>query len=213
MEQIGEALIKAVEECAPDVLIFGGDLVAHTALYPAAFEILSKLNAPVKLAVFGNWERKNRSWLSSKRIEQGFRDAGFRLLSNESFTINGIQFSGVEDFRFGVPRIPLADPAAQFRCLISHNPDFAGKCSAEALAGYHLVLSGHTHGGQIRLPLFGAVRTSSVYWKRFEYGVCTHRVKPSVAVTSGIGATYVMKRFRCPPEMLLVNLVPDDANL
>lgn len=209
VDLIGDALIRSVEEISPDILIFGGDLVSHTVLYPAAFEILSKLKAPVKLAVSGNWERKTRSWLSSALIEQGFRNAGFRLLSNESLTINGIQFSGVEDFRFGTPQIPPADPAASCRFLISHNPDIAGKSSIEDLSGYHLILSGHTHGGQIRIPLFGALRTSSIYWKRFEYGICSHPRKPSVAVSSGIGATYVMKRFRCPPEMLLISLVSD----
>ena len=188
------------------MLIFGGDLVSHTTLYPAAFEILSQMKASLKLAVFGNWERKTRKWLPSAAVEQGFRNAGFRLLSNDSLSYKGIQFSGVEDFRFGSPKIPKADPNAKFRCLISHNPDVIGKSSAGELNGYQLALCGHTHGGQIRLPLFGAVRTSSVYWKRFEYGLCSFPGKPLVAVSSGIGATYIMKRFRCPPEMLLIDL-------
>ncbi|MBQ9771507.1 MAG: metallophosphoesterase [Lentisphaeria bacterium] len=203
---IGDALIRSVEEVAPDVLIFGGDLVSHTVLYPEAFRILSQLNAPVKLAVCGNWERKTRSWLPAGMIERGFRDAGFQLLQNETVTVNGVQFSGVEDFRYGRPVIPAANPDAAFRCLISHNPDMIGKTAAEALSGYHLALSGHTHGGQIRLPLFGAVLTSSVYWKRFEYGLCTHPEKLPVVVSAGIGGTFIMNRLFCPPEMLLVSL-------
>ena len=205
-DQIGETLIRSVNEIAPDVLIFGGDLVGHTVYYPAAFEILSKMNAPVKLAVYGNWERKTRSWLPSVPVEAGFRKAGFQLLFNRSVMFRGIQFSGVEDFRFDSPSIPEIEPDAKFRCLISHNPDVIGKSSAEQLSGYDLALCGHTHGGQIRIPFFGALRTSSVYWKRFEYGLCTHPEKPVVAVTSGIGATFIMKRFRCPPEMLLITL-------
>ena len=206
VEKIGDALIRAVEELSPEVLIFGGDLVSHTVYYPDAFRILSQLNAPVKLAVFGNWERKQRSWLPSGVIERGFRDVGFQLLLNRSVTVSGIQFSGVEDYRFGSPVIPRIDPDAIFRCLISHNPDIVGKSPPELLSGYDLALCGHTHGGQIRIPLFGALRTSSVYWKRFEYGVCRHPKKPPVAVSSGIGATYIMKRFRCPPELLMVQL-------
>ena len=122
-DQIGETLIRSVNEIAPDVLIFGGDLVGHTVHYPAAFEILSKMNAPVKLAVYGNWERKTRSWLPSAPVEAGFRKAGFQLLFNRSVMFRGIQFSGVEDFRFDSPTIPEIEPDAKFRCLISHNPD------------------------------------------------------------------------------------------
>ncbi|MBE6405395.1 MAG: hypothetical protein E7040_05180 [Lentisphaerae bacterium] len=206
IDKIGEALIRSVEEVSPDVLIFGGDLVSHTVLYPEAFQILARLKAPVKLAVFGNWERKTHAWLPSAKIEQGFRDAGFRFLLNDTVTIGGIQFSGVEDFRYGNPVIPAADPDAAFRCLISHNPDVIGTASPEELSGYHLALCGHTHGGQIRLPLFGAVLTSSIYWKRFEYGLCCHPGKPPVAVTAGVGGTFIMNRFCCPPEMLLIQI-------
>ncbi len=210
-EEIGNAIIRSVDEISPDVLIFGGDLVSHTTLYPAAFELLSRMKAPLKLAVFGNWEWKTRKWLPSSVIEQGFKQAGFQLLFNDSIIYRGIQFSGVEDYRFGYPAIPEAEPKTLFRCLISHNPDVIGKSSPEDLAGYHLALCGHTHGGQIRIPLFGAVRTSSVFWKRFEYGLCRVPGKPPVSVSSGIGATYIMKRFRCPPEMLLISIQDKDS--
>lgn len=203
-EEIADALIRSVREISPDVLIFGGDLVSHTVLYPAAFRLLSELNAPLKLAVFGNWEMKQRRWLSPKRLEKGFLSAGFRVLSNSSVTAGGVQFAGTADFRFGHPAIPEPDPDAGLRLLISHNPDTIGKASVPELEGYHFALCGHTHGGQIRIPLFGAVRTSSVFWKKYEYGICTEKGKPKIIVSSGIGGTYIMKRFRCPPEIILL---------
>ena len=207
-EKIGTALIRSVEEISPDVLIFGGDLVSHTALYPEAFQILSELKAPVKFAVFGNWELKQRKWLPPERIERGFRSAGFQILSNRSVTIDGIQFAGTEDFRFGKPVIPPPDPDADFRFLISHNPDAIGASSSPRLADYHAAFCGHTHGGQIRIPLFGALKTSSIFWKKYEYGIYTEKGKPKIIVSSGIGGTCVMKRFRCPPEMILAELRP-----
>lgn len=206
LPEIGKALLRSVEEIAPDVLIFGGDLVSHTVLYPEAFQLLKEMNVPVKLAVFGNWESKTRAWLSSGKVEQGFRNAGFQLLQNRSVTVKGIQFAGLEDFRFGNPLIPEPQPEAFFRFLISHNPDIVGKTPAQKLAGYDLILSGHTHGGQIRLPLFGAVRTSSIYWKRYERGIRKSWKKPPMFISSGIGATYILRRFCCPPEMLLVEI-------
>ena len=211
LEMIGNALRDSVEELKPDVLLFGGDLVSRTVLYPAAFELLSTLSAPQKIAVFGNWEKKCRSWLPSAKVERGFRDAGFRLLINESFLWNGIQFSGVDDFRFGKPVIPEPDPRAIFRCLLSHNPDLMGKSRDPNLGKYDLALCGHTHGGQIRLPLFGAVKTSSIYWKRFEHGILSKRGKPLTVVSAGIGVTCVMTRFRCPPELLLIELNPEKS--
>ena len=211
LERIGEALQRSVEELSPDVLIFGGDLVSRTVLYPQAFELLASLHAPLKIAVIGNWEKKCRSWLPSAKVEQGFRNAGFRLLINDSLTANGIQFSGVDDFRFGKPVLPETDPGAAFRCLISHNPDFLEKSKDPVLADYDLALCGHTHGGQIRLPFFGAIRTSSVYWKRFEQGICCKKGKPLTAVSAGIGGTYIMTRFRCPPELLLIELKKEEG--
>ena len=185
-------------------MIFGGDLVSCTCCYPQVFELISKLKAPVKLAVPGNWERKTDSWLPAEKVNAGFRDAGFQLLINRSVTSDGIQFSGVDDFRYGTPELPPADPGAAFRILISHNPDFIEKCNDPVISEYHAALCGHTHGGQIRIPFFGAVRTSSLYWKRFEYGICRRPGKPPTAVTAGIGGTYILHRFRCPPELLLI---------
>lgn len=205
-DTIGEALLRSVNEIAPEILIFGGDLTSQTTLYPGAFELLKQMSAPLKLAIPGNWERKNQSWLPIEKIKQGFEQAGFHFLINESVTERGIQYSGVDDFRFGEPVIPAADPMAEFRILLTHNPDLIGKMSHGELKGYHLALCGHTHGGQIRIPFFGAVRTSSRYWKRFEWGICSTPGKPAAAVSAGIGATYILHRVLCPPEMLLVEL-------
>ena len=200
----GNALIRTISGIAPDILIFGGDLVSHTVLYPEAFSILERLHAPVKLAVPGNWELKQNIWLPPEKVADGFRNAGFQFLRNQSVVVNGIQFSGVDDFRFGKPEIPAPETESGFRCIISHNPDLIGKSTSSELSGYHLALCGHTHGGQIRIPLFGAVKTSSVYWKRFEYGLYSEPGKPLTAVTSGIGGTCLRARFNCPPEILII---------
>ena len=77
---------------------------------------------------------------------------------------------------------------------------------SDMLEGAPLILCGRTHGGQFRVPGFGAVITSSRFGKRFEYGAYRHSTKGAeMFVTSGIGATWFHARFCCPPEVLWVN--------
>jgi predicted MPP superfamily phosphohydrolase len=77
-----------------------------------------------------------------------------------------------------------------------------------ARAGVDLFLAGHTHGGQIRLPLIGAVVTSSIYWKRYEMGLYTQG-HTWLYVSRGIGMEGLgapRARFLCPPEIELFEL-------
>ena len=86
--------------------------------------------------------------------------------------------------------------------LLYHTPDLAPEASR---LGIDLQLSGHTHGGQVRLPFYGALVTGSLYGKRFEAG--RYQLERMVLYVSrglgleGAGAPRV--RFLCPPEMIL----------
>ena len=92
-------------------------------------------------------------------------------------------------------------------CILSHNPDSAAaQLTAPMLESSPLILAGHTHGGQVRLPGFGAVFTSSRFGKRFEYGAYRHApTGAEMYVSAGIGATWFHARILCPPEVLLIN--------
>jgi predicted MPP superfamily phosphohydrolase len=89
-----------------------------------------------------------------------------------------------------------------FNLLLHHSPDLAAYASN---AGIDLQLSGHTHGGQIRLPLYGAIVTGSLYNKKFESG--RYQVHDmTLYVTHGIGmegCAAPRVRFLCPPEIIL----------
>jgi len=99
-------------------------------------------------------------------------------------------------------RLVAAGPPSRFTLLLYHSPDLAPE--AEAL-DVDLMLSGHTHGGQVRLPWFGALYTSSLYGKRYESG--RYALGRGVLYVSrgigmeGKGAPRV--RFLCPPEVVL----------
>ena len=192
----------------PDCIVFGGDLAGDAAWIGKAFDFLRSIpSGPHKFAVCGNWELRRR-WLPADRWRALFADAGFRLLVNETAEAAGILFFGMDDAKEGDSLTCAAEiPTSENVCVISHNPDSAAAAlSSDMLGGAPLVLCGHTHGGQFRIPGFGAVVTSSRYRKRLEYGAYRHSsTGATMYVSAGIGATWFQARICCPPEVLFVN--------
>ena len=86
--------------------------------------------------------------------------------------------------------------------MLTHNPDFVEQIRDPRV---DLVLSGHTHGGQVVFPFVGAPVTSSRYGQKYVQGL---RQGPSarVFVTRGVGTTGLPMRFGCPPEVVLITL-------
>lgn len=203
---ISHALNEAVETLHPDYLLFGGDLVTYAGCYPAAMKMMASLSAPRGcFAVLGNWDKRRRQWLPFREIERLYERAGWQLLVNESVRSGGMEICGVDDYKMGIPRICGGRTDAAYRILLSHNPDTVAELPPDELSGIDLALCGHTHGGQIRIPFFGALRASSRYWKRFEYGYCGHRLyDTAMIVSSGIGTTWIHVRMNCPPEVVSV---------
>ena len=93
-----------------------------------------------------------------------------------------------------------------FNCIISHKPCTAvGSFNPVEFSDINLILSGHTHGGQIRIPGFGAIHTSSDHWKLFEYGHYQHKISNThMIVTNGIGYTGPNIRLFCKPEIVRI---------
>ena len=192
----------------PDCIAFGGDLSSEAAWIDRSLDFLRTLpSGPRKIAVCGNWELR-RSWLPSDRWRGIFAGTGFHLLVNESAEAGGILFYGMDDAKEGEALSRRANiPQAENVCILSHNPDAAAALlPPEKLGGSPLILCGHTHGGQFRVPGYGALLTSSKFGKHFEYGAFRHSTTDAVMyVTAGIGATWFHARIFCPPEVLLVN--------
>lgn len=141
---------------------------------------------------------------------------GFQYLRNSFFYNHPFFFYGFDDFKEGKPLFKkdfLTGETTAFRCVISHNPDnIPIHLTEEDLSRIPLILCGHTHGGQIRIPLFGALKTSSVFWKRFEGGLYRHkRTGTLMFVTAGIGISGIPLRLFCPPEALLIDFVSENS--
>ncbi len=211
-EWIFHALGEACEYLRPDDFLFGGDLISYSCMLPRTAKLLRIFpKGKGKAAVYGNWDKRRRRWLPFKAIESLYQDAGWTVLCNESISVDGLFLYGLDDYKMGFPRINPAgkqEEDASYRILLSHNPDAIPNIPRTTLSRFNLALCGHTHAGQIRIPFFGAIRTSSDYWKKFEYGgYCCPKGKLNMIVSAGIGTTLIPIRVFCPPEVLSIQFI------
>ena len=119
-----------------------------------------------------------------------------------------VRVAGTDSLREGDARPAealAAAPEADLTIHLSHNPDLAEEDCA-ALGPVDLVLSGHTHGGQVRLPFVGAVWNSSRHPDRYEAGLVA-RPWAWVYVARGIGTVHLPVRFLCRPEVAVLEIV------
>ena len=207
-EQLREAAQMAMAY-APDMIVLTGDHLSLSARYAkSCVAALSALNAPYGIyAVLGNHEY----WTDQvTRVTNAYRDAGLNVLINDSARISlpGLDWwvCGVDDIWEGRPDLDglLAKvPDHAFKLLLCHEPDYADRAAERNLP---LQLSGHSHGGQIRLPGVGPVRLP-VFARKYPYGL--QRVPNSdtlVYTTAGVGVTFPPIRINCRPEVAILRL-------
>lgn len=138
--------------------------------------------------------------------------AGARILVNraERLNLNGghVWVAGVDDPHLGRDDLERALSAVTDGApviLLAHAPGIFERAAA---AGVSLVLSGHTHGGQVRFPFLGALFTpGGGLFPKYDYGVYTAG-RAAMVITGGLGESHLPIRFNMPPEMVLVTLRP-----
>lgn len=197
-------LPDAVNATDPDVVLFLGDGLNRRAGLPVLQRTLRRIKArQAKLAVRGNWER----WYHG---ELPLLDGtGFRWLDGRRLTLSiegqRLHLVGLA-YRDGArgargQRLLAAAPGPGWRIFLYHTPDLVQEVPAA-----DLYLAGHTHGGQIALPFFGALVTLSRHGKRFERGL--RRVgRTTLYVNPGIGVEpLVPLRLGVRPEVTLLRL-------
>lgn len=201
---------KLVREWQPDVLCFGGDLVADASELNALPELLEQFRnaAPLMLAVPGNWER-GKTWLHDDYWLELYDRFGIRYLCNAGLDTGDFYYYGCDDLGNGEPRLPARWPEDKAIVLLSHRPDTVVALDAfHALKPVELILCGHTHGGQIRFPLIGPVYASSMYGCRLDYGLFERRGQtPRMIVSSGISNRSCGIRFNCRREVVQIEFI------
>lgn len=189
----------------PDIIMLGGDYVTwgggrNRRFVGAAAEALAPLSAPHGLfAVLGNHDddRDMPAALTAKGIVV-LKDARTRArIHGESLDIAGVRFWT----RRVVDIERVIRGASTNLILLAHTPSRLPEASALAIP---LVLSGHTHGGQIVLPGLGAIGA-----REFPVVAGVGRSESTaIFVTRGVGTVYIPVRLNCPPEVALLTLQP-----
>jgi hypothetical protein len=216
-------LSEVVEECnetEPDLFLLTGDYIYNSSTFlPRAVEVLRRLRSRFgSIAVLGNHD----CFDGGAQSREALRDAGIHLVNNGKVWVTGsgqivaeapqapsLCVAGVGDFWVDTPDIEAAlagvDPQTP-RILLSHNPDFAE--TREAREGGHrvdLMLSGHTHGGQISLPYVPALFNASYFGDTYTRGLVQGPAFP-VYISVGVGVGSLPARFRVRPEVTVIEL-------
>jgi predicted MPP superfamily phosphohydrolase len=197
-----EAVFEAAAAQPADLVFITGDLVDDPECIEWITPLLARLAGPLgRFAILGNHDHFH----DTERIADAATTAGYTVLDGDVATVD------VDGRRLAIggtcaPWGPaIADgsiPAADFSILLSHTPDLAYKAAAQ---GWDLMLTGHNHGGQIRLPVVGPVLMPSRFSRRFDRGF--FRIDATLMyVGQGIGAKHPI-RYGCIPEISRFTLV------
>ncbi len=212
-----EQVITRVNALAPDLLLITGDFVSRGPMaveisYAAASrcaELLSHLTCPQRYGILGNHDAN----VGSRIIRDHMENNGLPMLVNEYVRIERdgqhIILSGLDDYSNGEPNLAVAVPEKPDApvILMVHEPDYALNIANHRRGPLvDLVLSGHTHGGQIRVPGFRPLALPP-FGKFFPEGHF-NLGRLQLYVNRGIGTVGVPFRLNCPPEITVATLRP-----
>jgi uncharacterized protein len=185
----------------PDLIVLGGDYVTFgdRAFVGPVADLLSPLHAPHGVfAILGNHDDDKD--MPAALARKGFtvlKDQRTRILvRGEALEIAGIRFWT----RRPAEMTRVLRDAKDTVLLLAHDPR---RLTEASQLNIPVVLSGHTHGGQVLLPGVGAVAKAARFPILYGPG---HRENTSIFVSRGIGTVYVPVRFNCPPEVALITL-------
>jgi uncharacterized protein len=193
----------------PGVFVFGSnDLYAPKPRNPARYLRRPSSTEP-------NRAEPNLPW---EDLRDGMTEAGWLDLNNQRGQVKAgnlvIALAGVHDSHIKRDRYDQvagpADPAADLRIGVMHSPE-PRLLDQFAADGYELLLAGHTHGGQLRLPVFGALVTNCGIDRERARGLHRHPAdgRTWLHVSAGLGTSpWAPARFACRPEATLLTLVP-----
>lgn len=200
----------------PDIIVITGDLINESYAHDpkavtAVNDLMTRLNAPLGVyAINGNVE-------SPKALKTMLAGSTVRAMDNEIVSIPelgqhtvliGLNFIDWNRDQIVLQQLVKQLENDQFSILLYHKPDLA---YAARDLGIDLYLAGHTHGGQVRLPIYGALITNSRYGKTFEMGLY-HLDQMTLFVSRGLGFTGGIAprvRFLAPPEIVIIDLIPE----
>lgn len=203
-----EKILKIVKNLNPDYIFLTGDIVDWATKNFDSCQIfwreLSK-NFSV-FAVFGNHDHRNLNFKNLKKI---LTESGIPVLDNQSQKLKRgksfIYLLGVDDPHLGYDNLELAMAEIKenkVKILLAHSPEIFSKAKEKDI---DLVLSGHTHGGQINIPFLVDLILPLKYDKKYKRGLFQEN-SHSLYVSRGLGTTFLPIRINSFPEITFLRL-------
>jgi uncharacterized protein len=215
-------MVAKVNAAKPDLVLFAGDFVSDKSLSTKRYDgteamaPLAKLDAPLgAVAVMGNHDH----WRGLNEMMAALDNAGVRILTNAAARLGPLVIGGVDDDFTGAANVTatltamkrLAEPGQTARIMLSHSPDIAPQVPDRNDPDYvPLILAGHTHCGQIRFPVIGALSYVSRFGNRYACGII-HENGKTIVVGAGLGTSVLPLRLGAVPDMWLLTLSGSDG--
>lgn len=196
-------LLTQLQHAQPDVIIFGGDAVDHHWHSIKELDPLFKgcVDLALTVAVLGNHDHDD----NPVNIANHLDGLGVTVLQDQLYHLpSGVVLAGVGDAYYKPEGHSCLLQAKSPCILIAHNPMTLFSLSPQALATTALMLSGHTHGGQVVLPGLGPMAFQAD--PRLISGLVTLENKPPVVVTRGVGFASLPIRIGSPPEWVMIDI-------
>ncbi|MCU0278899.1 MAG: metallophosphoesterase [Candidatus Nanopelagicales bacterium] len=228
------AWVRSLAAEDPDFVILTGDLLGHMDAVPYLAKTLEPLRGVPGVFVFGSndyWSPKainpfkyfvkgrvpkmSTARLPTDELESELLNAGWSSLNNARGSAevqgNRIDMRGVNDPHIQLDRYHEVaggfDPDASLRLAVTHAP-YLRVLDPMADDGADLIIAGHTHGGQVCLPGYGALVTNCDLDSKRAKGLSRHQ-GAALHVSAGLGTNpYAPVRLACPPEATMLHLVP-----
>lgn len=198
--RLEQQLIRTLEVEKPDIIVITGDLATPSGTLEGYRDVLMKLRAPQGVFfVSGNWEY----WEPIPNLENLLNESGIIDLTNQVKKIdNALWLIGFDDGEEGQPELEIIQgiPSQDLKISLFHSPSFFDKVTSNV----HLSFAGHSHGGQIRIPLMGSMWVPDGIGEYdqgwFEKGTS------KMYVSRGIGTSILPLRINCSPELAIVEI-------
>jgi uncharacterized protein len=203
-----DSVVNKINQLTPDMICFTGDLLDSDSCIAAmspAIPVLKKLTAQYgKFAILGNHDHR----AGVQHVVSGLEQSGFRVLINQNVCIqkeeDDLVIVGLDDIAEGKPDLDRACediPADACTVLLVHEPDVADRLKKRSI---QLQLSGHSHGGQVRIPFIGPIITTKL-GRKYVSGLY-HFDSFKLYTSRGIGTTGLPIRLFCRPEITCITL-------
>ena len=199
-------IVEKINAQNPDIVLYGGDFVSgHVQGLTMPIDKIAAELGKVKskygiFSCIGNHD----VWFDLDAVTNALEKNNIKVLYNQNAKIKinkkEIFIAGLQYKPFNmIPMIETLKDTKSPTILLTHSPDEF----VDVPQSVNLTLAGHTHGGQIRLPFFGAILTASEYGQKYVLGLIEENNKKMI-VSKGIGVSILAFRFMCRPEIVVV---------